>query len=667
MRKIAIVLLSILCLLAFGGGLTSAAFADEDINANFATSYVLDDLAGANIDGKVFNTKDYPSDSKGELRLISFMEYAFTLKEDLRGHYGLYFYLYNPRRIEFADDERNTVELATEYIDGTPTKYEKLNLKICSISAERLFVKLRIDNVADIYDRVVDQPEERRYDISGIELTTPGAVNATDYKIGGTWIYTGYARGCGDDVLDNTLQCAASTSQTLEISDLQHTYYRNWVNGIALGNRAQQLNSVYFSVPTYFAEQYKRLYSIQAETYQYLTSPVVVLQPSKDSGFMSSDKVYSELLAQRGIDNPYLRTGQDRILYWDSPYSSSTGDTNRRQAHTGYNFGDSVHDDFVRLNTLAYVFQSDAAVEISVQSDMLQRYMQDYSNMFGNKEIRGKYSADLFADRYYSYGMGYPSFESGYKYMDIDISGKNDWVLLESDSTQSWWDRLWHGTNMVDSKPFTPIMEVKYADLKGLTDKDISERYYIAESEAGKFYDYLLKNSDRTVYLFHFALSDYFSTSVYNNYGYIGFMAQEAAFLDFDIISLGYENDMGHIEIIPVVSNPIDILSSIESGSPVTGWDKFLDSLDAFMDKVGDFFRKVGDFFVEYWWILVVIGVLFLLGILSIFFPVLRVVFKWLWIGIKWIFKILWYIISAPVRLVVLLINKAKAKKEGSG
>ena len=70
---------------------------------------------------------------------------------------------------------------------------------------------------------------------------------------------------------------------------------------------------------------------------------------------------------------------------------------------------------------------------------------------------------------------------------------------------------------------------------------------------------------------------------------------------------------------------------------------------------------------MEYWWILVVIGVLFLLGILSIFFPVLRVVFKWLWIGIKWIFKILWYIISAPARLVVLLINKAKAKKEGSG
>ncbi len=98
-----------------------------------------------------------------------------------------------------------------------------------------------------------------------------------------------------------------------------------------------------------------------------------------------------------------------------------------------------------------------------------------------------------------------------------------------------------------------------------------------------------------------------------------------------------------------------------DTGPDVLGWWK------DFLDSWNNFWNSIGKFFKDNWWIFAVLGAMFLLGILSIFFPVLRVVFKWLWIGIKWIFKILWYIISAPARLVVLLINKAKAKKEGSG
>ncbi len=94
-------------------------------------------------------------------------------------------------------------------------------------------------------------------------------------------------------------------------------------------------------------------------------------------------------------------------------------------------------------------------------------------------------------------------------------------------------------------------------------------------------------------------------------------------------------------------------------------WDKFVKQWESFWNKVGDFFTGVGKFFQKYWWILVAVGVLIALGILSIFFPVLRVVFKVIWIGIKWLLKILWYIVSAPVRLVVMIVNKTKERKEG--
>ncbi len=678
MRKLAIVLLAVLFVVALGGGY-SAAFAD-DINENFATSYVLDDLAGANIDGKVFNVQDYPQDVKGELRLIAFMEYAYSEKEDLRDYYGLYFYLYNPRAIQFTDDERNKVQIATEYEQQgnelIPTKWEKFNLKLCSISAERLFVKFRVDNVAAIYERVSQHPELRRYDISGLELVTPSSTNAKEYGVGGTWQYSGYARGCGDDVLENTLQCNASTTQVLQLDDLHHTYYRNWIeeykngfnsDGIIAGRKAQQLNSVYFSVPNYYVEQYKRLYSIQAETYRYLTSPIVVIT-DKYITSNQADSYYNRLLSQRNLYDPSKRdNAMSATLYWDYGsglvHSSNVG-------RTAYNYFDREYSD--TLHTLAWVFRQDKrADEVSVESADLLRYMSEYSDLFDDHSIRGKYASDLFADHYYSYGMNYSSFSNGYYPIDLDVSGDKDFVFTESDSTQSAWDRFFNGQNHVDGKPFSPIVEVSYNDVKGLTDDELAQKYYIAKEDATDFYNYVWSNSDRTVYLFHFAQSDYYSNdvrayakfSVYENNN-VGFVAQEVAYLDFDIISMGYENDMGHIEIIPVVSNPVDIVSSIESGSPVTGWDKVLDELEDFWNRVENFFNRVGNFATENWWLFVILGVLILFGVLSYFFPVLRVVFKWLWIGLKWLLKILWWIVSAPARLIVLIANSIKNRAE---
>lgn len=89
---------------------------------------------------------------------------------------------------------------------------------------------------------------------------------------------------------------------------------------------------------------------------------------------------------------------------------------------------------------------------------------------------------------------------------------------------------------------------------------------------------------------------------------------------------------------------------------PLAGWKEFVKSWNEFWGSVRDFFQS-------HMWILWLLGALLLFGILSIFFPVLRVVFKGIWIGLKWLVKILWYIISAPVRLVVWIVNKAKGRK----
>ena len=554
--------------------LAYAAIGDDASVENFDDTYVLNDLKGATVWNKTFDIADYPYDPKGELRLLEFAEYMFSTKFELRYHYGLYVYVYNPRAIPFEDDEKHNIEIADEYTlnyEGqlVPSHYDNYHLTICSASADNLFYKFKIDEVRGTYDRVAQTQGARRYDVVSLDLVTPGDVNASAYSVGGTWTYSGYAQGCHASSMDvSTLQSEITSLTTLLLNDLRFTYYRTWKD-MWVGD---QLTSVYFSVPEDVARDYDRLYSIQAETYQYLTSPIVCIYDRYIVGtnglFADYDAIYNDLLKQRHIVNPYLKDdGQmDRILYWDQ----ALGDNGRTDALTGYNFQGNYL--MTNLSTLAWVFQVSKKEDYSVTSSKLLQYMQDYSDRFDCYDIRDKYAADLFADRYYSYFMSYRNFTSGKVELDIDISGKYDFSLVGSSSKYSFWKALfgkWDGS--AESDPISPIIEVAYSDIKSLDEDEISEKYYIASDDVGAFKTYLRDNQKRRVYLFRFSQSDYFSTPVANNSGTVGYMAQEVAYLDFDIISMGYEKD-GVVTIIPVVSAPIDIIGGVEPGQDPIDW-----------------------------------------------------------------------------------------------
>ena len=552
-------------------GLTAIAYADTTtIVENFDDTYVLTDLADATVFGKKFNTADYPKDSKGELRLLDFTEYCFSTKFELQYNYGLYLYIYNPQCIAFDDSILNKVQIATEYNSkGEATKYEKFNISICSATADRLFYKFKVEGVSSIYDRVALSSDERQYDVSGVELLTPKATNAHDYKVGGTWIYKGYAKGChASTEEESTLSSEIKSLQTIELDDLQFTYYRTW-NSLL---HADQLTSVYFSVPNSIADNYDILYSIQAETYQYLTSPIFCVYDryilGTDGLLVDYDKLYSDLLKQRNIATPSKQNSSlDRIFYWDA-IDTGSGES-RSTAMTGYNYTNTAYKDFVQLSTLAWIFQVSAKEDFSVSSEKLLNYMRDYSNEFNSHTIRGKYSPALFADKYYSVYMDYQKFEGGYMPLDIDISGKYDFTLVGSTAKFDFWKALFgKWDRYATTDPICPIVEVAYKDLQGLSEDQISEKYYVNKSDVAKFKEYVRNQTNRRVYLFHFAQSDYFTTVVSNNYGVVGYMAQEVAYLDFDIISMGYEKD-GVVTIIPVVASPIDIIGGVEPGKDI--------------------------------------------------------------------------------------------------
>lgn len=149
--------------------------------------------------------------------------------------YGLYVYIYNPRGLNLSTDSKsNKIQMAISYdSEGKPNDYAKFDLEFCSRSKDsnykNLFCKFKVvdKKVKDTTFAERVNSNERRYDISGIELMTYGSSGATEYYVGGTNTFTtGYAKGYGPDATaESTLTSKVKYLETVEL-EVKHTFYR---------------------------------------------------------------------------------------------------------------------------------------------------------------------------------------------------------------------------------------------------------------------------------------------------------------------------------------------------------------------------------------------------------------------------------------------------------
>ena len=277
--------------LCTGSNLRTYAYAADGVN--YDTTDVLDDLTGADN----FNILNYPFDGTGKIKhpeILNVAEYCYSYRTNMRYNYGLYLYFYNPQGLDIdTDSKANKVQLAVSYgtdTDGytVPEAYEKFDLQFCSVSTDadyyRLFYKFKvIDRVSGDGKTIAERVNSnaRRYDISGIELQLKGDRNATEYTVGGTYTFTGYAKGYGPDgSAESTLQCQVQNLETVRL-DLagktdgvdKRTYWRS--NSSAMGAHHQnQINSVFFAIDKSVLEKYGYvLQRIKAEWWEYKPAP----------------------------------------------------------------------------------------------------------------------------------------------------------------------------------------------------------------------------------------------------------------------------------------------------------------------------------------------------------------------------------------------------------
>lgn len=548
MKKILFIILSVILFL---GNFHYAApvYASETTNAYDKTN-VLEDLQNATD----FNIRDYPFQADGTPQIINFVEYCYSPYKNLRAHFGLYLYIYNPsgQTLDTASLS-NKVQLAVGYDKGVqgnivPTDYDKFLLQFCGVSEQsdfkNLFYKFKIidkkgDDGKTVADRV--NSHERRYDLSGIELKFTEMPHAEEYGVGGTYIFTGYAKGYGPDGNTDTLTSTVTELETIKL-DLHHTSYLAKTSA----NVYDQLHSVYFSVPQATIAKFgEDLQEIKVEWYEYKTDLIAVLLPEWETRFKPFIGVSPEKVTTKDYMLWNMTVSHDVYAKWAFNHSGNT------------------------KQTLHWLLSDSKATQENayIPSADLLEYMKNYNASYENGKINGKYSADLFTDG--NDGKNHKktvqiNANDGYSLLGKEQNGFEKFLNWISGQPTSYPD-------FEIEKAIEPLKEVNF----DLSDSALAGKLYVNEQEIAALRKYCTAQiaDGNYPYLFRYAVRDYeigeIHTDVTNILGtyssrHIGFGAKETAFLDLDVIYLKFFKN-GQYYVIPAVSNPIDAVGGLIS------------------------------------------------------------------------------------------------------
>ena len=604
----------------------------------FEQTNVLDDLNSS----ASFNPNNYPANKLGEIGIINFVEFGYS-ETGAQDNYGLFVYVYNPAQLEVdTNSVQNKVQMAIEYnSDGVPNNYFKFQLQYLNSSEDNLFLKFKVIDTeiegTHFFDRV--NKEERRYDISGIELLESSKNLPEEYGIGGTWKFTGYAQGFGANInAESTLKASVNELETIELQ-VESTYYRpDSLSELGKGHQ-NTLSSVYFAVDNEKIEKYGKLQKIMAEWYEYKTNPILITQNNEVytyfNNLIGKNVNEHETTVEYGLGYNELLTGSgSSMAYYDLDWSYNL-DANNNHSYSEFlqntYFYSKNIDDY-----LYYAFYTGNVdyTDFILNGEILEDYIYNYDLSFdkGTLEVNEKISADLFSDEVDA------GRTKGYNRKEFDSDGLFD--ILSYDSTHSGWDKFWFGLWGYDTseefKNVQPIYAVTDTDMLQ-TDSNLSKNLLINEDDIEDFRYYYSKATleNKTVFLFRFAVTDYHAEDamIYkienNNLSRIRNQAsvvEETVFLSFDIIQLTF-NKEGIYTVIPVVSNPINIISDLTPPvQPSFNWLR---------------------------WVLIALAVIVLIIILAPFLPT---IFKGLWEIIKFIFKI----IIAPFKWIASLFKGGK-------
>lgn len=568
-----IFILILLLAICIPSGIQIADAINQNIN-NFDNVSVVDDLKDMSINGIKFDFDDYQPNS-GQCELINFVEFGYSKLTEYENSFALYLYIYNPQQLNIATGSlSNKVHMSLEFDEkNNGINYKKYTIHFCNKTENNLFYKFRIIDEKNENDKTIKDyldTNKRKYALSGIELFEYGKINAVDYKVGKTFTFSGYAKGMSDKtLLNSTLAASSEYLDTIKLN-VKHTNYRTGVSELGVGHQ-NEVNSVYFSVPNQYLDNYGTLRKIKAEWYEYKTNPIYVTDDAQTYETLSSKRgvrLSQYLSSDFGTEGLYNKNVPARIYSENHPtiaYNCKFAqDLPNNDLLTYLFYKDNVSDDSV----FDFLNKYDSGIKGSKLSEYIRNY--DKSDYNGYLPIKDEsISADLFSDSVDKNRV------RGHNIATVDL--EDTFNLKSYDSNHGWFDKFLHfglfkpntGETHID---VAPIYKVENDDFNGCTSSNLLVNSQDTEKIKSAYKN--SSNNDESLFLFRFANTDYFSdkAEIYNKnscysdlLGFVSdhaYVAQETVFFDFDIISLTFcKNDV--LTTIPVVSDPIDIINGI--------------------------------------------------------------------------------------------------------
>lgn len=619
-KRLLAICLILLIIITFTYSILDSVYAESYSN-DFDNTNVMDDLFSS----KQFDINQYPYRKGEKPRVIHLAEYCYSYNKNMQGNYAIYVYVYNPANDDISlHNGRNSIQLACEWDDkNMPLDYSKFALAFCNKADgdyDNRFLKYRVIDKENILLNNVN-PDERRYDISGIELITNDGTKIEEYEVGATYKYSGYASGYGSNIdNESTLKCNVVKLDFLKLN-LKKSFYRPDGENINGYGHRDQINSVYFFVPDEIFQEHGKLQEIKVNYYEYKSSLSVVTKNKDFYSYMIDNRavIHNNL----GANMPYgLATNVK--LYPEIGYTADYGFNMYRESNKQY-----LYKPKNVVRQLPYIFYLDDLVDKKIKPDEYLKYIYEYNSSYHNGTLdKFNYSKDLF--------MGTVGNGRKEGFNEFIINSDSEYNLLTLPVSTAW-DRFWGVNNKpADNLNVSPINEIlKLTDIDKMYVDDIFKDTLKEDFNKGK-------SANERMILLHFAVTDYYSDMariVYDNgkdrFNAIdneAYLFQQTVFLDFDIIWLKFfKNDT--YKVIPTVSTPIDITGS---GEP---------PLDINQDN-------------DWWkWVLLVLGLVLLVIVLFILSPILFPIISLIVKGIA-------FVILLPFRLIGKLFGKGKKKQK---
>ncbi|MBO5356402.1 MAG: hypothetical protein J6A95_01415, partial [Clostridia bacterium] len=505
-------------------------------------------------------------------------------------YYGLYFYIYNPTRLNILKDSASNQITIMSNISKWGDMHQKYQLKLVDTYGEKnesethtdaLILKFALLNYDDF---VTNNPMAKRgYDISEFELMHDDNINAKAYAVAQNFIYT-KVNGYTTATIDKT------ETVRIEKENLAFAYYRSPDEGSV--DNYHDLQSVFFTIPKEYSEKYGELEKVSAVWEECLSKPILIVN-NKD---IYND--FQEVLGKEVPDDFLYTFGYDLKFYDVGCYGFFTLKY-LYKFDTIFNKNIDLTEKPIPYNDNLHIFYSgsDTYYKNLIDKIYLAYYSKDVfsdedKEIVTREELESDLDKYLWSDECFE-SIDKTNFESPVKFDNVKM---NNFVYYRN---PNFWEKLSGSNNKFNGQlPYTNLDKIDFEYLKSYNKEKFKEKYYVSFTEDynsiktlfESIIDKFTKKITADMYCLRFTVTPYITHKVYmfdNEGKHIdcdAMVVQPTAIRNFDFIDLTY-NKNGVITIIPVVGSPQNTISGVTPNPNYAEPDPYAKILE-FLEKI---------------------------------------------------------------------------------